>query len=142
LVPRLPEFLNEYPHIRLELDLSDKLSTLATDGFDLAVRHVARPPDTYVAWELARTRPLLVASTAYLTQQGTPSCPTDLAEHRCLYYPRPQGRLTWTFERNGSPDEDAHRVTVPVHGTFAANNSEVLRDVAIAGLGVAVVPDF
>lgn len=142
LLPHLPEFLQAYPHIRLELDLSDRLRSLATDGFDVAVRHVAQPPETHVAWELARTRSVLVASSGYLARNKPPRRPQDLTDHRCLYYPRPKGRLTWTLQRVAASGAMADSVTVPVKGAFAANNSEVLRDVAIAGLGIAVIPDF
>src|SRR3989338_2699423 len=62
LVPRLPEFLRQYPEVRLELDLADRLSSLATEGFDLAIRHTAHPPDTHVAWTLCATRSVLVAA--------------------------------------------------------------------------------
>lgn len=146
LLPRLPEFLNAYPDIRLELDLSDSLRSLTSDGFDLAVRHVAEPPETHVAWTLSATRSFLVASPDYLKRAGTPSTPDDLSMHRCLYYPRPKGRLTWTLESSVNANADVQgvrqRITVPVQGAFAANNSEILRDVAIAGLGIAVIPDF
>lgn len=143
LLPRLPEFMAAYPDIRLELDLSDGLRSLASDGFDLAVRHVAEPPETHVAWTLSKTTALLVASPDYLKAAGVPHTPDDLSAHRCLYYPRPKGRLTWTFEAKEAPaGRTPQRVTVPMQGTFAANNSEVLRDVAMAGLGVAVAPDF
>ena len=142
LLPRLPEFLKSYPQIRLELDLSDRLRSLTSDGFDLAVRHVAEPPETHVAWTLSSTTPFLVASPDYLKSAGAPQKPEDLSAHRCLYYPRPKGRLTWTLESNTNVQGSPQRVTVPVQGTFAANNSEILRDVAIAGLGIAVIPDF
>lgn len=142
LLPRLPEFLRQFPDIRLELDMSDRLRSLSTDGFDLAIRHVAEPPETHVAWELSKTTSLLVASPAYLDEMGEPRKPDDLRQHRCLYYPRPKERLTWTLESLSEKTDSARRVTVPVQGAFAANNSEVLRDVAIAGMGIAVVPDF
>lgn len=142
LLPKLPRFLSAYPDIRLELDLSDRLRSLTSDGFDLAIRHVAEPPETHVAWTLSTTTPFLVASPAYLQAAGSPRTPDDLAAHRCLYYPRPKGRLTWTFETRPVIKGATQRVTVPVQGAFAANNSEVLRDVAIAGLGIAVIPDF
>src|SRR5690625_4788126 len=142
LLPRLPEFLTAYPDIRMELDLSDRLRSLTGDGFDLAVRHVAEPPDTHVAWTLCATRPMLVASPAYLQKAGVPEHPNDLSKHRCLSYPRPKGRLTWTLENKKSEKSAAQRVTVPIQGAFAANNSEVLRDIAIGGLGIAVIPDF
>ncbi len=143
LVPRLPEFLRAYPRIRIELDLSDQISSLVGEGFDLAVRHVAQPPETHVAWQLCTTRPLLVASRAYLERHGRPATPEALSQHHCLTYPRPRGRLTWTLESEAGADTAGpSRQTIPVQGVFAANNSEVLRDMAMAGLGIAVVPDF
>lgn len=136
LVPRLPDFLRAHPLVRLELDMSDRLRSLAMEGFDLAVRHTAAPPETHVAWALAPTRAVLVASPAYLKRRGTPAAPGDLAGHDCLFYPRTTDAPAWAFERDGE------RVTVPVHGPFAANNSEVLRDAAADGMGVALLPDF
>ena len=136
LVPRLADFLRAYPDVRLELELSDRLSSLATEGFDLAIRHTAAPPDTHVAWTLCATHSLLVASRAYLRKRGTPLRPEDLRTHSCLHYPRAQDTPAWTVAQG---DE---RVTVPVSGVLSANNSEALRDAAVAGLGIALLPDF
>lgn len=140
LVPRLPEFLRTYPEVRLELDMSDRIRSLATEGFDLAVRHAAAPPETHVAWTLASTRSVLVASRAYLRRRGVPELPADLANHHCLHYPRSQGSAAWTFAP--AREKEGVHVTVPISGPFAANNSEVLRDTAISGLGIALMPDF
>ena len=144
IVPLLPDFLRQYPQVRIELNLSDRLSSLATEGFDLAIRHTAHPPDTHVAVALCATRSVLVASKAYLRRAGTPQQPADLAAHNCLHYPRPQERPAWTFEpsvkvKAGTARE---RVTVQVSGSLAANNSEALRDAALAHLGIALLPDF
>jgi DNA-binding transcriptional LysR family regulator len=141
LVPRLAEFLRDYPEVRLELELSDRLSSLATEGFDLAIRHTAAPPDTHVAWELCPTRTVLVASRAYLRRMGVPTTPHDLLAHSCLHYPRTQDRPAWTFEPT-EPGHAAERVTVPVSGQLSANNSEALRDAALSNLGIALLPDF
>jgi DNA-binding transcriptional LysR family regulator len=140
LVPRLAEFLRQHPEVRIELNLSDRLSSLATEGFDLAIRHTAHPPDTHVAWTLCATRSVLVASRAYLRRHGTPRHPSDLVDHNCLHYPRSQDNPAWTLE-----PREAHlgeRVTVQVRGSLAANNSEALRDAALDGLGIALLPDF
>ncbi|MFA5489653.1 MAG: LysR family transcriptional regulator [Candidimonas sp.] len=142
LVPRLPGFIRAYPDVRIELDLSDRLVSLAGEGFDLALRHVAAPPDTHVAWPLCSTRSVLVASPAYLQRHGSPSHPETLARHRCLHYPRPKGTATWTFELAGGRDASPERLTVPIRSAFSANNSEVLRDVALEGEGIALAPDF
>ncbi|MGO4278707.1 MULTISPECIES: LysR substrate-binding domain-containing protein [Cupriavidus] len=144
LIPRLPDFLRRYPQIQLELDMSDRLRPLAQEGFDIAVRHTSTPPETHVAWTLAATRSVLVASRAYLRSRGTPETPQALMGHACLHYPRLQGAATWTFvpavaERNV---RHADPVTVPVTGPLSVNNSEALRDAAIEGLGIALLPDF
>lgn len=141
LVPHLAAFLRQYPDIRLELDLSDRLSSLATEGFDLAIRHTAQPPDTHVAWRLCGTHSVLVASRAYLRRQGAPVRPEDLLQHNCLHYPRAPATPTWTFEALEGA-RAGERLTLPVTGSLSANNSEALRDAALAGLGVALLPDF
>jgi len=141
LVARLPEFLRQYPKIRLELDMRDGLVSLTSEGYDLALRHVEVPPDTYVARALCRTRTLLVASPAYLATHGEPHDPSQLGQHQHLHYPRQQGAAHWVFERTDARRQD-RRITVPVQPCFVANNSEVLRDMACAGLGIAVLPDF
>jgi len=141
IVPLLPDFLRQYPQVRIGLNLSDRLSSLATEGFDLAIRHTAHPPDTHVAVALCATRSVLVASRAYLRRAGMPVQPTDLAAHNCLHYPRPQERPAWTLEQRGAGGA-REQVTVPVTGSLAANNSEALRDAALAGLGIALLPDF
>lgn len=143
LVPRIAAFAREHPKVRLELDLSDRLCSLATEGFDLAIRHTAAPPDTHVAWPLCATRSVLVASRDYLRRHGHPATPQDLAQHPCLHYPRAQDTPPWHFlPPEGRRKAARQRVTVPVSGPFCANNSEALRDAAIAGLGIALVPDF
>jgi len=139
IVPLLPEFLRLYPDVRIELELSDRLTSLAKEGFDLAVRHVASVPDTHVAWKLCDTRSVLVASRSYLQRRGTPARPEDLSDHDCLHYLRDSTSPTWAFEpRKGR----SGRITVKISGVFAANNSEALRETALAGLGIALVPDF
>lgn len=140
LVPRLPDFLRAYPEVRLELDLSDNLRSLTLEGLDLAIRHTAVAPDTHVAWTLCATRSVLVANRAYLRRAGVPAVPEDLREHDCLHYPRTQDAPAWAFE-SAAPSTTS-RVTVPVSGPLAASNSEALRDAALAGLGIALVPDF
>jgi DNA-binding transcriptional LysR family regulator len=152
IVPLLPAFLRAHPEVRIELDLSDRLVPLAQEGFDLAIRHSPAPPETHVAWTLCATRSLLVASRAYLRRRGTPLEPADLASHDCLHYLRPGDAPAWQLApvvawapaaASASPSgAAAQKVTVPVSGCFAANNSEALREAALAGLGIALLPDF
>jgi len=87
-----------------------------------------------------------VASRAYLRRAGAPATPQALAGHDCLHYLRPGDTPTWSFEpdpvRAGRSAASGGRVSVAVRGVFAANNSEALREAALAGLGIALLPDF
>lgn len=139
--PLLPGFLALYPEIRLELDLSDRLVNLAQEGFDLAIRHTQAPPETHVAWALCETRTWLVAHRDYLARHGTPAHPSELAQHRCLPYLRGGGTQRWDFER-ALPRKRTERVSVPVSGPFKANNSELLREAVLGGVGIGLLPDF
>ena len=131
-----------WPGIRIELDLSDRLVNLAHEGFDLAVRHTGAPPETHVAWKLCASRTLLVATPAYLRRRKAPAHPLDLAEHDCLPYLRP-GPAVWSFEREAlQPGGEPERLRVTVSGPLQANNSEIVRDAVLAGLGLGLVPDF
>lgn len=142
LAPLLPAFLARYPEIRLELDLTDRFVNLAQEGFDLAIRHTQAPPDTHVAWALCPSRSVLVAAAGYLQRAGRPAHPNDLARHACLLYLRDGGQ-SWSFERAaGRSGRKAERVAVAVNGPLKANNSEVLRQAVIDGLGIGLLPDF
>lgn len=142
LVPRMAVFLRENPEIRVQLEVSDRLVSLATEGFDLAIRHSAQAPDTHVAWNLCETRSVVVATRAYLKRHGHPTHPSDLGAHECLFYPRAAGPSIWNFEAKTGRKSKSGPVTVTVNGPFSANNSESLRDAALDDLGIALVPDF
>ncbi len=150
VAPALVDFFERHPALRIELDLTDRLVPLAQEGFDLAIRHTSQPPDTHVATRLCSSRALLLASPSYLGRFGTPGHPAELSQHRCLPYLR-SGPAQWFFERRDSPHASARdssregpleRLRVPVQGLLRAGNSEVLRDAALSGLGLALLPDF
>lgn len=140
VAPSLPAFLQKYPEIRLELDLADRLANLPQEGFDLAVRHTQAPPETHVAWQLCGSRSLLVASADYLRREGRPAHPSELASRACLLYLRDAAGQSWSFERGTG--RRAERVVVAVDGPLRANNSEVLREAVLGGLGIGLLPDF
>lgn len=142
IAPVIPALLERYPELRLELDLSDRFVNLAQEGFDLAVRHASRVPDSHVATVLCETRSVLLASPKYLARRGVPEHPSELAGHECLLYLRDGGSPSWSFERKEGRARVAERVSVPVRGPLRANNSEVLREAAAAGMGIGMVPDF
>lgn len=139
IVPRIPEFIARHPAVRIELELSDRLFSLSQEGFDLAIRHTTTAPQTHVAWTLCETRSLLVASRSYIARRGLPTHPKELSDHDCLCYLRGNEPTAWSFEPH---DRRRARVSVPVRGCFAANNSEAMREAALGGLGIALLPDF
>jgi DNA-binding transcriptional LysR family regulator len=152
LAPCVAAFLKSYPDIHIELELTDRFVNLANEGFDLAVRHTNTPPETHVAWVLCETRSVLLASPAYLAARGVPAHPSELAAHDCLLYLGGAGAASdsWTFARNApaklrgrkAPSDAQERVGVNVRGSLKANNSEVLREALLAGLGIGLLPDF
>ncbi len=141
LAPCIAGFLKAFPEIQIELELTDRFVNLANEGFDLAIRHTSAPPETHVAWTLCETRSILLASPDYLKLRGTPKHPSDLAAHDCLLYLGGHTG-TWTFARQGKRKAQAELVGVNVRGILKANNSEVLRDALLAGLGIGLLPDF
>ena len=143
LAPRIASFLQRYPDIHIELELTDRFVNLASEGFDLAVRHTSTPPETHVAWVLCETRSVLVASPDYLLRRGVPAHPSELVSHDCLLYLGDHAD-SWTFVRSArnSKRKSAERVGVNIAGSLKANNSEVLRDALLAGLGIGLLPDF
>ncbi len=168
LGPAVAAFLQRFPEIHIELELTDRFVNLANEGFDLAIRHTSNPPDTHVAWVLCETSSVLLASPAYLARRGVPAHPSELASHDCLLYLRGAGgaggnAANWTFMRqagkgakvrrkaadktgptsaNGVAAASADQVGVQVSGSLKVNNSEVLREALLAGLGIGLLPDF
>ena len=150
LAPCIAAFLQKFPDIHIELELTDRFINLANEGFDLAIRHTNAPPETHVAWVLCETRSQLAASPQYLARRGTPSHPSELTANDCLLYLRDSHAGSWTFARPAGlqegkrqpADEAVERVGVHVAGSLKVNNSEVLRDALLAGLGIGLLPDF
>ncbi len=139
IAPLIGKFLQACPQIRIEIELSDRISSLAQEGFDLAIRHTSNVPETHVAWLLRPSRTLLAAAPAYLEKHGVPATPDDLSSHNCLYYLRSAASPVWSFAP--ASNESEHH-SVPISGNFCANNSEALRELVIAGQGIALLPDF
>ena len=137
VAPVLPQLLQLYPEITLDLSLSDEVVDLIGGGFDLALRISDLPDSSLMARRLAPVKRLMVASRAYLDRRGWPTHPSQLAEHDCLIYanlPTPQ---TWRFV-NAAGEE----VSVRVAGPLRANNGDALTAAALAGCGIAAHPDF
>jgi len=131
--PLLPEFLALHPGVRVSVDLNDLKVDLVSAGMDLAIRIGALDDSSLVARQIARNRRVLCASPDYLRRHGVPRTPHDLAQHECLLPVGSQGRQdVWRLQDGG------REVAVRVNGRLESNQGELLRDAAVAGLGIAL----
>ena len=136
LAKQLPEFARLHPAIELELHLDDRLADLAFGRLDIALRWSATPSADLVATPITRIEWALAAAPAYLSSARTPQAPADLADHACLCYWREAADELWTLQ---SATETAQ---VRVRGRYHVDNPEAVADAAIAGLGIAMLPDY
>lgn len=135
LGPALFGFLAKYPEIELTLDLDDRFVDIVSEGYDAVVRHGPIADSRVIVKRLVASRRLLVASPAYLKRCGTPTSLADLESHRGIIYSN-RGAADWRF-RTGRKF-----VTVRPRSAFNVNNGLVMRDAAIAGLGIALLTTF
>ena len=135
LGPALYPFLAEHPEIELTLDIDDRRVDAASDGYDAIIRNGPIADSRLVAWKLAHSRRLLCASPDYLARQGIPSSLADLNSHRGIFYTN-RGVADWRFQTFDGA------IVVRAKLALGINNGDMLRDAAIAGLGIALLPAF
>lgn len=131
IAPLIPKFAERYPKVQLALSLSDRAVNVIEEGFDLAIRIGALKDSSLAARRLAPNRRVVCASPEYLRKHGTPRSPEDLMHHNCLT--TTDFHMNWEYR-----DPSGRRGVVRVGGRYACDNWEVLREWALAGLGVAL----
>jgi DNA-binding transcriptional LysR family regulator len=131
VAPLVPQFAVRYPAVQLSLSLSDRAVNVVDEGFDLAIRIGQLTELSLSARKLAPNRRVICASPDYLRRHGTPRSPGELAQHNCLL----AGDFTSTWEYR-SPEGKAGSVRLT--GRYVCDNWEVLREWALAGLGIAL----
>lgn len=134
--PLMPGFLKRYPEVDVQLHISDQSPDLIEDGFDLLVKVTDQPPEGLAGKPLGPVRQLLCASPEYLTRHGTPQHPQELIRHSCLYLGESAGDNRWHFS-NGEQQE-----VVTVRGRYISNHSEARLEMALADIGITVLPQF
>ncbi len=136
IAPLLPAFLAQYPEIVIELEASDRVVGLVQERYDIGIRILREPPPGMAQRRLAPLRSVVCASPAYLKRRGTPHAPEDMERHDCLTIPDYMGRGEWLFARDG------REISVRVRGRCTSNSSGALRTLALAGVGIALLPDY
>ncbi|WP_343529861.1 LysR family transcriptional regulator [Yokenella regensburgei] len=134
--PLLPDFLGRYPQLRLELDINNHPVSLVGERIDVAIRITNDPEPGAIARRLGVCRSVLCASPAYLLQHGVPQTPQDLTQHNCLHYSHFTAP-SWHFS-----DGSGESVSVSVGGNLGAGISSLLLEAAVAGCGIAMLPEI
>ena len=135
LSPLLAQFLQQHPAIQLQTELADRYVDVVGEGFDLAIRIGALADSTLIARRLGAMKRVICASPAYLERTFVAQSPDDLRRHACLRYGR-EGQTGWELQLEGKSK------LFEIHGPVISNNGEVLRDAAIAGMGLVLLPEF
>ncbi|MEL6183952.1 MAG: LysR family transcriptional regulator [Myxococcota bacterium] len=132
----IPGYLETYPRVRVEVTAIDRFVDLVEEGFDLALRIGKLSDSSLVARKLLDIELVAVASPSYLARHAPPARPEDLEEHNCIVDGAAGFRNRWPMKSEGKPRK------VAVEGSVAVNGGELARNLAVAGLGVALLPRF
>lgn len=135
--PLLPQFLAEFPDVRVEAEFSNRFVDLVAENFDVAVRLGALEDSRLVARKVATRRRLLCAAPSYLARRGTPATPQALLEHSCLGFTGFQTFPTWEMT-----DSTGRRVHIDVSGPLVTDDAEVLVEAAVQGVGLMMSTDW
>lgn len=131
IAPLISDFVNRYPQVQVQLQLTVNPPPLNEDAFDICI-HFGEPPDARViAQRIASNRRLICAAPAYLAQHGTPQVPNDLAQHNCIGIR--QGDEAYGIWRLTSGKRTE---IVKVRGTLSTNDGEIAVNWALAGHGI------
>ncbi|MDQ0008406.1 DNA-binding transcriptional LysR family regulator [Luteibacter jiangsuensis] len=136
VTPILPEFLKACPDVDLDLLMTDTVVNLVESRIDVAIRIGNLESSNMVARRLAPHRRVVCASPEYLRARGEPVDPVDLVHHSCLTFSYATGDRTWRFAKAGRIEQ------LQVRGALRANHSETLKEAALAGLGVLIMPTW
>lgn len=137
VAPILPEFLEQYPDVSVDLHLSDAMVDLIGEGFDAGLRIARLPDSSLIARRLCAMPRYTVAAPSYLKRHGRPTHPMHLAQHRFLTYTYLSTPNIWHYTNAAG-----EQASVRPAGQLRVNNGEALIPALVAGLGIADLPDF
>lgn len=136
LAPKLDAFTKEHQDVELVLHLSDTRVDLISEGFDAAIRIGALDDSGLFARKLGSTLIHCCAAPSYIAEHGAPETFDDLAKHQCLRYNNLSSGVEWLATLDGV------QVRKRINGRFSSNSGAYNRRLAVAGRGIAVLPDF
>lgn len=136
VVPLLGDFVKLYPHIVVDIGLTDAIVDIAAGQTDVAIRFGPLADSTLTARRLGEYGRVIVASPKYLARHGTPRTPEDLLKHNCLNFDFRRAEPVWPFVRKRKA------FSLSTKGNIEANNGETLGQLAANGIGIARVGSF
>lgn len=141
VIPLLPEFCRQHPHLDIDLMLSDVLVDLLAERVDLALRLGALHDSTLVAVPLAPVSYRVVASPEWLRAQAwPPAAPESIDTLSCLTFSLPGFRERWLFRRRD--DAAAPEIPVAVRPRVVMTNGLALREAVLRHMGLSLLPDW
>ncbi|MCU6434913.1 LysR family transcriptional regulator [Undibacterium sp. Jales W-56] len=137
LAPLLPKFAKEFPDIVLDVRVTDRNVDLVEEGFDIGFFLDLQKIDaSMIARKLATSEILLCASPDYIKQYGVPKNADDVSNHKCLNFGYDFLRDNWIVQgKRGEPPSPRQ---IPIHSCVISNNADVLRECALAGMGLVL----
>jgi DNA-binding transcriptional LysR family regulator len=132
LAPALTAFMQQHPLVDVWLDADNRHVDMISEGYDMVIRVTDQPEDGMVARKLEDAAMRYCCSPDYIARHGVPASPQALSKHTCLTHRASE----WLF----SEHEQIYRI--PIHARLKSNHGEVLRDAAVAGLGITGLPAF
>jgi DNA-binding transcriptional LysR family regulator len=136
VAPLLPDFLDTFPEISIDLHLSDGMTDLIGDGFDAAIRIAVQPGASLNARRLCEMPRYLVGAPSYLKKHGRPTHPLHLTQHRCIWYSYAMTTDVWRFTKGRKS------ASVRPSGPLRVNNGDAMMPALIAGTGLGILPEF
>jgi DNA-binding transcriptional LysR family regulator len=138
LAQLLPFYARQYPDVLLDVTLSDRTPDLVEGAFDIGIFIDLQKFDaSMIARQLAMCEVVLCASPEYVKQHGMPVVPQDVSNHACLNFSYEQMRHRWPIAGANNST-----VQIPVNSRMVSNNGDLLRQGALAGMGIVVRPSF
>lgn len=137
VAPAVADFMQQYPDLQVQLTLEDRFIDPIAEGYDITLR-IAMPEETasLIVHPIAPMLLVICASPTYLAAHGVPQHPAELREHACLHYGYLSSGNAWQLT---GPEGE---LAIPINSVLCSNNGEVLRQAALKGIGLTLLPEF
>ncbi|EJM99301.1 LysR family transcriptional regulator [Phyllobacterium sp. YR531] len=135
----IADFARQYPDLEIAVEFEDRMVDLVRGGYDVGIRIGILRDSSLIARKLCTDARIICCSPDFARTHGMPETLDALSHFSCIDYSNVNTSQLWQFE---NPDKNGEPISIPMHGRVVANNGEAMRDMAIAGLGLVLLPMF